>query len=119
MTRSKPRSSPQPASWASVGAANVADRQVRFTEQFFDRLDQLLPDERGHDGTPSVTDFLLLELPAVRDDLAEDFEHRTLPTDDPDVRVYIGTGVLVRAYAIHASLVDDIVEAFWLSVDRS
>jgi hypothetical protein len=97
----------------------VADRQVRFTEQFFDRLDQLLPDERGHDGTPSVTDFLLLELPAVRDDLAEDFEHRTLPTDDPDVRVYIGTGVLVRAYAIYASLVDDIVEAFWLSVDRS
>jgi hypothetical protein len=35
------------------------------------------------------------------------------------VRVYIGTGVLVRAYAIYASLVDEIVEAFWLSVDRS
>jgi hypothetical protein len=55
-------------------------RQVRFTEQFFDRLDRLLPAERGHDGTPIVTDFLLLELPAIRDDVAEDFEHRTLPT---------------------------------------
>ncbi len=50
--------------------------QVRFTEQFFDRLDLLLPDERGLDGTPSVTDFLLFDLPTVRDELATDFEGR-------------------------------------------
>jgi hypothetical protein len=88
----------------------VPDRQVRFTDQFFDRLDELLPDERREDGTPSVTDFLLFELPAIGDDLADDFEHWTLPTDDPDVRVYIGKGVLVRAYAIYAIYVGEIIE---------
>jgi hypothetical protein len=48
----------------------VPDRTVRFTEQFFDRLDELLPEQRASDGTPSITDFLLLDLPAIRDRLA-------------------------------------------------
>jgi hypothetical protein len=43
--------------------ANVPEREVRFTEQFFDRLELLLPSERGADGTPSITDFLLIDLP--------------------------------------------------------
>jgi hypothetical protein len=64
----------------------VPERQVRFTEQFFNRLDWLLPDERGADGAPSVTDFLLLDLPPVRDDLATNFEATTFETDDPEVR---------------------------------
>ncbi len=67
---------------------------------------------------PSVTDFLVFDLPTLRDDLARDFEGRTLPTDDPDVRVYIGTGVLVRALAVFAALDDDAVEAFWITIDR-
>lgn len=67
----------------------MPERQVRFTEELFDRLDTLLPGERGLDGTPSVTDFLLFDLPTVRDRRAADFEHN-------------------RA---------DIVEAFWLAVD--
>lgn len=97
----------------------MPDRQVRFTEQFFDRLETLLPDERDAHGTPSVTDFLLLDLPAVRDRLASDFEHNTLTTDDPDVRVYIGSGILVRRFAIYVALEADTVEAFWLTIDRS
>lgn len=96
----------------------MADREVRFTERFFDRLDLLLPAERGADGTPSVTDFLVFDLPAVRDDLARDFEGRTLPTDDPDVWVYIGTGVLVGAFAVYVALEGDAVEAFWVTIDR-
>lgn len=63
----------------------MPERQVRFTEQFFDQLDRLLPGERGADGTPSVTDMLLLDLPRVRDRLAADYEGNTLPTDEPDV----------------------------------
>jgi hypothetical protein len=55
----------------------VTDRRIRFTEQFFDRLDALLPTERGADGAPSVTDFLLLDLPRVRDRLVHDFEGNT------------------------------------------
>jgi hypothetical protein len=46
---------------SAVGS--VPERPVRFTEQFFNRLDWLLPSERGADGTPSVTDFLLLDGP--------------------------------------------------------
>jgi hypothetical protein len=89
----------------------VPDRQVRFTEQFFERLDLLLPGERGADGTPSVTDFLLLDLPRVRDRLAGDYEGNTLPTDDPNVRVYVGAGVLVSRFAIFVALEADAIEA--------
>ncbi len=95
----------------------VAERLVRFTDQFFDRLGLLLPEERGADGMPSVTDFLMLDLPFVRDELAQRYEERTLNTNDPDVRVYIGTGALVRAFAVYATLSDDTVDVFWLSID--
>ena len=83
---------------SASNAASVPERQVRFTEQFFDRLELLFPTERGVDGTPSVTDFLLLEFPAVRDRLATDFAGSTLATDDPDIRVFIGAGGLTHAH---------------------
>ena len=63
--------SPPPLHSAS-NAASVTERQIRFTEQFFDQLDLLLPSERGADGTPSITDFLLIDLPRVRDQPAID-----------------------------------------------
>lgn len=109
--------SPLRASSALSAVPVVAERLVRFTDQFFDRLGLLLPDERGADGTPSVSDFLMLDLPFVRDELAQRYEERTLNTDDPDVRVYIGTGALVRAFAIFATLDDDTVDVFWVSID--
>lgn len=96
----------------------MADREVRFTEHFFDRLDLLLPPERGADGTPSVTDWLVFDLPTARDDLARNYEGRTLPTEDPDVRVYIGTGVLIGAFAVFVALDGAAVEAFWVTIDR-
>lgn len=40
-----------------------ADRLVRFTDEFFDRLDTLLAEERTVDGSPSVTDFLVFDVP--------------------------------------------------------
>jgi hypothetical protein len=49
-------------------------RVVRVTQQFFDRLDELLPEERSASGTPSATDFLAHDLPNVIDALALDFE---------------------------------------------
>jgi len=51
----------------------VSRRQVRVDPTFFDRLDELLAPERGSDGTPSATDFLLHDLPAIIDLLAEDW----------------------------------------------
>jgi hypothetical protein len=96
----------------------VPERIVRFTEQFFNRLDSLLPDERATDGTPSVTDFIVHELPRVRDRLSEDFEGNTAAAEQPDVRVYVSSGILARAIAVFAALDDDDnVEAFWLSVE--
>jgi hypothetical protein len=96
----------------------VPDRVIRFTEQFFDRLAELLPEERGADGSPSITDFLLLDLPAVRNALAADFERFTLATHDPDVRVYIGAGVLVRTMTVYASIEQHDIEAFWIELER-
>ena len=96
----------------------MAKRLVRFTEQFFDRLAWLLPEERGADGTPSITDFLVHDLPTVKDRLAEDYERNTLATDDPEVRVYIGAGALVSRYAIFTALEGDDVEAFWLTIEE-
>jgi hypothetical protein len=58
----------------------VAERVVRFTEQSFDRLEAFLPEERGPDGSPSLTDFLLLDLPVIRDRLAADYEGVTMGT---------------------------------------
>jgi hypothetical protein len=58
----------------------VTRRQVRFAEQFFDRLDELLPPERPGDGGPSASDFLLHDLPNVIDALAESYEGVTIPS---------------------------------------
>lgn len=95
----------------------MAERQIRLIEQFFERLEWLLPEERGTDGTPSITDFLVHDLPNVRDRLAEDYERNTLATGDPDVRVYIGVGALVSRFAIYTALEGDDVEAFWLTIE--
>lgn len=114
--RSAPRCSQRRAN-SDNNDASVVDRQVRFTEQFFDRLDLGLPSERGADGTPSITDFLLFDLPRVRDDLVADYEANTLATDDPDVRLFIGAGLLVSRYAIYVALEDDVIEAFWIAIE--
>ncbi len=90
----------------------MAERSVRFLPQFFDELDRQLPDDRGIDGSPSAADFLLYDLPSIRDLLASDFERYTLATlDTAPVRVFIGSGTLVRAVAIYAYLEDDDIVA--------
>ena len=96
----------------------ATDRVVRFTDSFFARLDQLLREERSTDGKPSVTDFLVFDLPRVHDKLSRDVYGQTLQTDEPGVRVYIGLGALVGRFAIFVTVMPDgDVEAFWLSLD--
>jgi hypothetical protein len=76
----------------------MANRLVRFLEAFFDDLDRQLPAERGADGTPSATDFPLYDLPPIRDALAVDFKGVTTEIrDTAPLRVFLGTGTLVRA----------------------
>ncbi len=98
----------------------MPDSRVRFTEQFFNRLDSLLSEERSASGEPSVTDFIVHELPRIRDRLAEDFEVNTMGTPDPQVRAYMAGGVLFPTIAVYASVDDDgDIHAFWLSIDRN
>ncbi len=66
-------------------------RQVRVAPSFFDRLDELLPEERGTSGVPSTADFLLHEIPPLIDLLALDYEAATLEVGGvPGVRVLFG-----------------------------
>jgi hypothetical protein len=85
----------------------MADRVVRFAPQFFERLDELLPAERSPTGAPSAADFLLYDLPRIRDQLAADFEGNTLPAEDTPLRVWVGSGVVVPNVALFAYVTDD------------
>jgi hypothetical protein len=93
-------------------------RQVRVAQSFFDRLDEILPDERTADGNPSATDFLLHELPAIIDALADDYENVTLDVDGvPGVRVFITAGHLVSRVAIYIVVAaDGAVDIIYLDV---
>jgi hypothetical protein len=87
---------------------------------FFTSLDEQLLAERPRDGQPSVTDFLVFDVPTIRDRLAEDLEGCTT-TVPPGHRVlaYIGSGILVSyfiAYVILRS--DEVVEVVDIEIDR-
>jgi hypothetical protein len=96
-----------------------ARRQVRVAPSFFDRLDELLPEERSAVGVPSTADFLLHEMPTLIDVLALDYEGVTLAVSGvPEVRVLIATGVLVARLALYVVLGDDdAVEIIYLEID--
>ena len=86
----------------------MPERLVRFLPQFFHELDNQLRDQRGYDGTPSAADFLLYDLPSMRDRLASGFEYNTLAVVGAEpFRVLISSGTLVRAVALYAHLDDD------------
>lgn len=95
-------------------------RQVRVAPSFFDRLDELLPDERTASGVASTADFLLHEIPPLIDVLATDYEAATLDVAGvPDVRVLVATGVLVARLALYVVLADDgAVEIIYLEIDN-
>lgn len=95
-------------------------RQVRVTEHFFERLDDLLPDSRGADGAPSATDFILHEMPRLIDRLAEDYEGSTLRLDEiPQIRMLITTGMMVPYIIIYATTAaDGAIEVLYLELDQ-
>ena len=83
-------------------------RQVRVTDQFFERLDDLLAQERSADGMPSGADFLLHEMPRIIDALAEDFHGTTLPVSGvDDVRMLITSGIMVAFIVVYAMVASD------------
>jgi hypothetical protein len=91
------------------------ERRVRFTESFFEQLDHLLPNERSSDGVPSATDFLVFELPPIRDRLASDAIGATLHTAGSPVLTSITAGVLIRRIALYMSV--DATEVVMFDID--
>lgn len=67
-------------------------RHVRVDQGFFDDLDAQLGADRGPNGEPSATDFLVMDLPTIVDRFAEDFESLALAYPDrSDYRVLVST----------------------------
>lgn len=97
----------------------MTDRIVRFTQSFFRALDEALPQSRTSDGNASASDFLLFELPPVRDLMASDFERHTVVfPPGGHVRVYLGSGTLVERFALFATLVgQDTVEVLDIGIE--
>ena len=77
-------------------------RVVRVTAGFFDQLDTYFAAERGPNGEPSATDFLVLELPAIVERFATDFDALPEIVDGVSAgRMLITAGVLVQAIAVY------------------
>ena len=95
-------------------------RQVRVTQPFFDRLDELLPEQRSAAGAPSSTDFLLHEIPAIIDRLADLYESSTTPLfEGSEIRVLITAGLLVNFMAVYVVLAPDgAVEMIYIEIDN-
>ena len=91
---------------------------MRVTQQFLDRLDELLPAERTADGRPSAIDFLVYETPLLIEELGDDFEGSTVAEpSQPFVRALIASGIFVPFFAVYAELAEDgAAEAFYLDV---
>lgn len=83
-------------------------RLVRATEAFFDHLDDQLGSERGSNGEPSATDFLVFDFPNVVEQFATNFDR--LPEVVQGVsasRMLLTSGLLVRAMVVYGLLLDD------------
>jgi hypothetical protein len=83
-------------------------RQVRVTEAFFDQLDELLPSHRGPRGEPSATDFIVIDLPPIVDQIAVGFDGLPEIVEGvPSARMVLGAGRLVARFVVFAVAVDD------------
>lgn len=94
-------------------------RTVRVSDTFFDQLDSYFGRERGPFGEPSATDFIVLELPAIVERFATDFDGLPEIVDGVSAgRMLITSGVLVQAIAVFGLAVSDTaVDLIGLTVE--
>ena len=97
-----------------------ARRVVRVTDAFFEQVDDALGLDRGPNGEPSATDFIVLELPSIVERFATDFEG--LPEIVEGVaagRMLITSGVLVRAVAVFSlAMSDTTIDLIGVTIER-
>ncbi len=80
----------------------IERREVRVADSFFAELEAQLGSQRGPNGQPSVTDFIVLDLPVVAERFAASSDE--LPeaiAGVPSIRMCIGSAALVREYVVH------------------
>ncbi len=71
-------------------------RPVKVDDRFFELLDQQLGSERGPNGEPTATDFLLADLPPIAERFSTEFDELIQPIPGrPDYRSALSAGVLV------------------------
>ena len=98
---------------------SAARREVRATQAFFEELDQQLGDERGPNGEPSSYDFQSYELLAIVERFADDWDRLPELISGRDYyRVFVGAGMVVRAFVVTAQLASDgAVELIGIEID--
>ncbi len=83
-------------------------RPVKVGDPFFELLDQQLGSERGLNGEPTATDFLLADLPPIAERFSTAFDELIMPIPDrPDYRAALSTGILVPRVLVTAVLDSD------------
>ena len=83
-------------------------RPVKVDERFLRLLDSQLGSERGPNGEPSSTDFLLVDLPPIAERFATAFEELMTPINDrPDYRAVLKVGTLVPRVLVTGVLESD------------
>ena len=104
----------------SLATMAAERRVVRVSPAFFEQLDEQLRSERGPEGQPSATDFVVIELPAVVERFASGFD--ALPElieGTPAARVLVAPGLLVRAFAVYGVLTTDgLVELVGITIEE-
>jgi hypothetical protein len=96
-------------------------RRVRVTDSFFEQLDELIPSDRGANGEPSATDFLVIDLPSIVDSFATGFD--ALPEvieGVPSARMLIAVGRLVGRFVVFGlEAADGSIDVIGLDLDLS
>ncbi len=83
-------------------------RPVRVDQAFFDDLDLQLGSNRGPNGEPSSTDFIVIDLPTIVDEFADNFDALPIAYPDrPDYRILVVGGTLAAASVVIGQLVAD------------
>ncbi|MDW3217125.1 MAG: hypothetical protein R8F63_00820 [Acidimicrobiales bacterium] len=94
-------------------------REVRVSSAFFEMLDLQLRPDRGPNGEPSATDFLVIDLPEIVDAFVVGFDELPEVVEGlGSARVYIGAGALVSGVAVYGvEIADGVVELIGVEID--
>jgi hypothetical protein len=87
---------------------------------FSNNSGELLPNERGENSEPSITDFLVIEVPVIVERFANGFDGLAEIVDGvPAGRMLIASGLLVSMFvAFDILLVDGSIEVVGLDIDQ-